>query len=132
MSINTNAPYLGEIDTDDDGVLTAMEVMRLRLAGTRIVILSACQTGLGEIHEGEGVYGLRRAFQEAGVSGVISSLWEVSDAGTQKLMTLFYKELLEGKPAREAFRETRLKMIRDPRWTHPYYWSAFVLFGLSG
>jgi len=78
--LNANASMLGEIDTDNDGVLTAMEVLSLDLAGTQLVVLSACETGLGEIHEGEGVYGLRRSFQEAGVKNVIKSFWEVSDA----------------------------------------------------
>ena len=81
--------------------------MDLNLSGTKLVVLSACETGLGEIHEGEGVYGLRRSFQEAGVAEVISSLWEVSDAGTQALMTDFYDRMLNGMPAREAMRETQ-------------------------
>ena len=109
--INSNAPFLGDIDTSNDGVLTALEVLSLNLSGTRLVVLSACETGLGEIHEGEGVYGLRRSFQEAGVAEVISSLWEVSDAGTQALMTSFYDRLLAGQPAREALRDAQLELI---------------------
>lgn len=127
--VNTNAPYLGDIDTNNDGVLTALEVLGLDLSGTQLVVLSACETGLGEIHEGEGVYGLRRAFQEAGVAEVISSLWEVSDAGTQALMTDFYNKLLAGEPARQALRETQLAMLDSPRWGYPYIWSAFMITG---
>lgn len=127
--INTNAQFLGDIDTVNDGVLTALEVLGLNLTGTRLVVLSACETGLGEIHEGEGVYGLRRSFQEAGVAEVISSLWEVSDAGTQALMTEFYTRLLGGQPAREALRETQLSMMDSPEWGYPYIWSAFMIVG---
>ena len=127
--INTNAQFLGDIDTVNDGVLTALEVLGLNLTGTRLVVLSACETGLGEIHEGEGVYGLRRSFQEAGVAEVISSLWEVSDAGTQALMTDFYERLLNGHPAREALRETQLEMMDSPEWGYPYIWSAFMIVG---
>jgi CHAT domain-containing protein len=127
--INTNAPFLGEIETTNDGVLTALEVLDLNLSGTKLVVLSACETGLGEIHEGEGVYGLRRAFQEAGVAEVVSSLWEVSDAGTQALMTDFYDRLLAGEPAREALRNTQLDMIDSPQWGYPYVWSAFMIVG---
>lgn len=127
--INTNAQFLGDIDTVNDGVLTALEVLGLNLSGTRLVVLSACETGLGEIHEGEGVYGLRRSFQEAGVAEVISSLWEVSDAGTQALMTEFYERLLNGQPAREALRETQLAMMDSPEWGYPYIWSAFMIVG---
>lgn len=127
--INNNAQFLGDIDTVNDGVLTALEVLGLDLSGTRLVVLSACETGLGEIHEGEGVYGLRRSFQEAGVAEVVSSLWEVSDAGTQALMTDFYDRILEGTPAREALRDTQLAMIDSPEWGYPYIWSAFMIVG---
>nr|CRH07729.1 Conserved mambrane protein of unknown function. TPR repeat-containing protein. Highly conserved in MTB of MC-1, AMB-1 and MSR-1 [Candidatus Magnetococcus massalia] len=127
--INANAPYLGEIDTANDGVLTALEVLDLNLTGTRLAVLSACETGLGEIHEGEGVYGLRRAFQEAGVEEVIASLWEVSDAGTQALMTAFYKRLADGANPHDALRESQLEMMRSPQWGYPYIWSAFMSIG---
>ncbi len=127
--INTNAQFLGDIDTSNDGVLTALEVLDLNLSGTRLVVLSACETGLGEIHEGEGVYGLRRSFQEAGVAEVISSLWEVSDAGTQALMTDFYDNLLSGLPARDALRKVQLDLIDSPEWGYPYIWSAFMIVG---
>ena len=127
--INSNAQFLGDIDTTNDGVLTALEVLGLNLSGTKLVVLSACETGLGEIHEGEGVYGLRRSFQEAGVAEVISSLWEVSDAGTQALMTDFYERILAGTPAREALRDTQLAMIDSALWGYPYIWSAFMIVG---
>ncbi len=127
--INANAPVLGEIDTDNDGVLTALEVLGLDLSGTKLAILSACETGLGEIHEGEGVYGLRRAFQEAGVQSVVTSLWEVSDAGTQTLMTEFYKRLLTGTTPHQALREAQIAMLKNPQWSAPYIWSAFFMVG---
>ncbi len=127
--INTNAQFLGEMDTDNDGVLTALEVMGRDFSGTRLAVLSACETGLGEIHEGEGVYGLRRAFQEAGVQSVISSLWEVSDAGTQELMSNMYQRLNQGKSPHQALRESQLKMIDSPEWSAPYIWSAFMMVG---
>ncbi|HKI73981.1 MAG TPA: CHAT domain-containing tetratricopeptide repeat protein [Pseudomonadales bacterium] len=127
--VNRNAPYLGDIDTNNDGVLTALEVLGLDLSGTRLVVLSACETGLGEIHEGEGVYGLRRAFQQAGVAEVVSSLWEVSDAGTQALMADFYKRMLAGDSPRQALRHTQLGMLDSPQWGYPYIWSAFMIVG---
>ncbi|MEO5375383.1 MAG: tetratricopeptide repeat protein [Alphaproteobacteria bacterium] len=125
--INSNAQFLGEIDTENDGVLTALEVLGLNLSGTKLAVLSACETGLGEIHEGEGVYGLRRAFQEAGVRSVISSLWEVSDAGTQTLMTQLYGKVLNGMPTHQALRETQIAMLKSSQWNNPYIWSAFMM-----
>ncbi|CCG42274.1 CHAT domain-containing tetratricopeptide repeat protein [Magnetospirillum molischianum] len=127
--INSNAQVLGEIDTDNDGILTALEVLGLDLSGTRLAILSACETGLGEVHEGEGVYGLRRAFQEAGVQSVVSSLWDVSDAGTQTLMTALYKRLLAGKTPHDALHEAQLEMLGTSQWSNPYIWSAFSMVG---
>ncbi|MEO5348591.1 MAG: tetratricopeptide repeat protein [Magnetococcus sp. YQC-3] len=125
--INGSAPFLGEIPTENDGVLTALEVLGLNLTGTKLAVLSACETGLGEIHEGEGVYGLRRAFQEAGVKTVISSLWEVSDAGTQALMTGLYGRLAEGKSVHDALLESQRAMLASKEWNYPYIWSAFMM-----
>ncbi|MBF0158527.1 MAG: CHAT domain-containing protein [Magnetococcales bacterium] len=127
--INANAPFLGDIGTENDGILTAMEVLGLNLSGTKLAVLSACETGLGEVHEGEGVYGLRRAFREAGVADLVVSLWEVSDAGTQALMTTFYQRLLKGMPVYQAFHEAQLEMMQSAQWKHPYIWSAFMLVG---
>jgi len=127
--INANAPYLGRINTQNDGVLTALEVLDLKLLGTQLVVLSACETGLGEIHEGEGIYGLRRAFQEAGVAEIVSSLWEVSDAGTQALMIGFYDRVLAGIPPREALRQVQLELIGSSEWGYPYVWAAFTMVG---
>lgn len=129
--INSNAEFLGEIDTSNDGVLTALEVLSLDFTGTRLAVLSACETGLGAVHEGEGIYGLRRAFQEAGVANVVTSLWEVSDEGTQALMTAMYSRLLDGVPPREALRQAQRELMADERWGYPYIWAAFTLVGSS-
>ncbi|QEP44065.1 CHAT domain-containing protein [Ectothiorhodospiraceae bacterium BW-2] len=128
--VNHNAPFLGELNTDNDGILTALEVLNLPLEGTELAVLSACETGLGEIHEGEGVYGLRRSFLEAGTDSLITSLWEVSDAGTQALMSRFYELVFEGREVHQAFRQTQLEMIDSYRWGYPYIWSAFMMTGL--
>lgn len=127
--VNSSAPLLGEIDTRNDGILTALEVLGMDLSGTEFAVLSACDTGLGEIHEGEGVYGLRRAFQEAGVRQVVTSLWEVSDAGTQALMTAFYERMFAGMSPRDAFRAAQLELLESPRWGYPFIWGAFVIVG---
>jgi CHAT domain-containing protein len=75
------------------------------------------------------VYGLRRAFQEAGVAEVVNSLWEVSDAGTQALMTAFYERLMEGQPARQALRDAQLELKASDLWSSPFVWSAFMMVG---
>ena len=127
--INQTAPYLGKLDTDNDGILTAYEVLSLDLSATRVAVLSACETGLGDVHEGEGVYGLRRAFMEAGVGAVISSLWEVSDAGTQTLMISFYRYLIAGQLPTIALRAAQRAMLQSEEWNYPYVWAAFFLVG---
>ncbi|TAL49517.1 MAG: CHAT domain-containing protein, partial [Methylovulum sp.] len=112
-----------------DGILTALEVLNLNLEGTELVTLSACETGIGEVKVGEGVYSLNRAFQEAGAKAVLSTLWKVDDAGTGKFMQKFYQRFLDGKPAQQAIQETQSKFIHDKDYSDPYYWAGFVMMG---
>ena len=117
----------------DDGVLTAYEATSLNLQGTELVVLSACNTGQGDVHNGEGVFGLRRALQEAGAQAVMMSLWSVPDKETQELMTVFYGKWLSGVEKHEALRQAQLEMRDRVKQRYgrdlPYYWGAFVLVG---
>jgi CHAT domain-containing protein/Tfp pilus assembly protein PilF len=114
---------------DDDGVLTAMEVASLDLWGTRLVALSACDTGVGEVRNGEGVYGLRRALVLAGSETQVLSLWPVSDKETRNLMAGYYGRLLKGEGRGEALRQMQLGMLKDAKLRHPYYWASFIQAG---
>lgn len=117
------------VEGQDDGLLTALEVAGLDLWGTELVVLSACDTGVGQVSSGNGVYGLRRALTLAGAEAHVSSLWAVSDLSTRELMVAFYGELLAGSGRSEALRTTQLSMLRDPRRRHPFYWAGFVPSG---
>jgi len=113
----------------EDGFLRLGEIYNLDLRA-EIVVLSACETGLGRLAGGEGVIGLTRAFLYAGASKVLVSLWPVSDASTADLMVGFYDELLAGTPPAEALRRAKLRLLRHHlEYAKPYYWSAFVLIG---
>lgn len=113
----------------DDGILTALEASGLNLWGTKLVVLSACDTGLGEIRNGDGVYGLRRSFVLAGAESLVMSLWPVSDFVTRDLMTNYYKNLKNGMGRGEALRQVQLSMIKQPQRRHPFYWASFIQSG---
>lgn len=108
----------------EDGVLTAYELANLDLSKTKLAVLSACETGLGDISNTEGVFGLQRALKMAGVEQYIISLWEVPDKETQELMTIFYKKLVEGTTIQDAFTYAQREMRKK---YSPYFWAAFVL-----
>lgn len=125
----------------DSGILTAMEASGLNLWGTKLVTLSACDTGIGEVRNGEGVYGLRRAFVLAGAESLVMSLWPVSDYVTRQMMTAYYTGLRDGLGRGDALRAAKLAMLRrtstaaGPRGTsahphrHPYFWASFIQSG---
>lgn len=113
-------------NAEDDGILTALEISSLNLSNTDLVVLSACETGLGDIDGNEGVYGLQRAFKMAGVDIIMMSLWEVPDAETAEFMQLFYGSWLSGKTVHQAFRDTQLQMASNYK-DNPEKWAAFVL-----
>ncbi len=117
----------------DDGILTALEATGLDLAGTDLVVLSACETGLGKVVRGEGVFGLRRAFRQAGAGAVMMSLWRVPDQETQALMERFYRRWAAGWGKAAALRRAQLDMIVELRArdgaANPFFWAGFVLAG---
>ena len=127
----------------DDGILTAQEIAFLPLDGVETVVLSACETGLGEVAGGEGLIGIQRAFQIAGVETTVATLWNVDDKRTRDLMENFYTNLWGKKMGRlDALREAQLQMLKNERANRSlgfpkgeneqlsvYYWAPFVLSG---
>jgi CHAT domain-containing protein/tetratricopeptide (TPR) repeat protein len=122
-------------DTErSDGIVTAEKILSLKLRGTDMVVLSACDTGLGEVKAGEGVYGLRRAFTQAGTRSLVMSMWQVPDQETKELMVEFYKNIQSGKMNRcQALRQAALKQLKIVKARYgnanPFFWGAFVFMG---
>jgi CHAT domain-containing protein/Tfp pilus assembly protein PilF len=113
----------------DAGLLTAAEIVSRWQLRADVVMLSACETAVGRLHQYEGMYGLARAFLFAGARSVGASLWQVSDASTARLMEAFYREYARGIPKVEALRRAQVALLRDRQYADPYYWSCFVLMG---
>ncbi len=114
---------------NDDGILTALEAANLDLWGTRLVALSACDTGVGVVRNGEGVYGLRRAFFLAGAETLVMSLWPVSDVITREMMSGYYAGLKQGLGRGAALRRMQVQMLKRPGRAHPFYWASFIQAG---
>ena len=134
----------------EDGILSALEAAGLDLSGTKLVVLSACETGLGDIKKGEGVYGLRRAMVLAGSESQVITLWLVEDNATRDLMVAYYKRLQAGEGRTEALRQVQLEMIKNGKemqgkgltrdlggklaalsadYSHPFFWASFIQSG---
>ncbi len=112
---------------ESDGILNAYEASLLKLDDVNLVVMSACETGLGKVKQGEGVYGLQRAFKSAGVNYLLMSLWKVDDDATQKMMSYFYTALVQNKDVVHSFNMARKELMK--RYESPYYWGGFVLVG---
>ena len=116
---------------DDDGILTALEASELDLWGTQLVVLSACETGVGDVDNGDGVYGLRRALVLSGSETQLVSLWKIDDESTRKLMLDYYHRVIGGEGRIDALRRSQLGMLDKPATRHPYYWAGFFAAGDS-
>lgn len=116
-------------DNVEDGILTAKEISDVDLRGLDLVVLSACQSGLGDVSQGDGVFGLQRGFKKAGANSILMSLWEVDDKATQILMTQFYKNWLSGQSKHQSLLSAQkyLRKTEGGKYTEPKYWAAFIL-----
>ena len=117
---------------DEDGkpnYLEAKDVLGMDLKGTALIALSACESGLGRVEDGDEVLGFTRSFLSAGTSTLLASLWPVSDAATETLMTTLYDDLAKGVEVQDAMRDAQRKVLSNPETSHPFFWAPFNLIG---
>jgi CHAT domain-containing protein len=118
----------GLVNTGEDGYLTIPEVALLNM-DARMVVLSACETGLGQVKRGDGMVGLARSFLVAGAENVGVSLWSISDDATVEFMTRLYRKVIQQNMSfRDAYFTVRNEFRKDPKWGHPFYWAAFTMY----
>ncbi|WP_372369382.1 tetratricopeptide repeat protein [Candidatus Uabimicrobium sp. HlEnr_7] len=118
-------------NVNNEGIMTALEVLSLNLTNTQLVVLSACETGVGSVEQGEGVYSLQRAFQQAGAGAVLSTLWILDDRATNIFMKRFYQSFLGGTAPQKSLRKTQLAFLHSQKYQHPYFWAPFTMNGLD-
>ena len=125
---NQNATFLNDSVDMNNGILYAHELYNMNI-NADLVVLSACETGLGKFEKGEGILGLTRGFLYAGVPNIVYSFWKVDDKSTMQFMTSFYKKILDNKSYSVALRETKLEMIKNSNTAYPLFWGSFALIG---
>jgi CHAT domain-containing protein len=130
---NEKAPELSHLaltpDQKNDGKLEMHEIFELDWKGVSLVTMSACSSGKGKLGAGDDLIGLTRGFMFAGSPSILCSLWDVDDEATRALMVNFYENYLGGMSKPESLRLAQIAVMKKAKWSHPYYWSAFVLFG---
>jgi CHAT domain-containing protein len=126
-----NNAWLGNLSLTkiEDGILTAEEISQMDLSGTKIVVLSACDSGLGKVDDVDGVYGLQRGFKMAGVDTIVMSLWKVSDDATKILMVEFYRNLISGKKKCQSLTDAQkyLRKVENGKYDKPQFWASFIM-----
>ena len=123
---NNTLKHTVKMENMENGILTAREIASMNLCDLQLVVLSACQTGLGQLRD-DGVFGLQRGFKKAGARTLLMSLWSVDDIATQTMMTAFYEELANGSSRRKAFHKAQNRMRADSRFSDPIYWASFIM-----
>jgi len=130
--VENDLPPTPADENDENGqpnYLEAKDVLGMDLKGTALIALSACESGLGRVEDGDEVLGFTRSFLSAGTSTLLASLWPVSDAATETLMTTLYDDLAKGESVQDAMRDAQRAVLANPETAHPFFWASFIQSG---